>query len=113
MSKSISSSDRNQLLKELPDFHLVRKTELIFRALNHKLRQQILLLLLEHKQLTVTELFTHLRLEQSVASQHLATLRRTGFVATKKEGKYVWYMLNPERLAQVEKAVALLNGGKS
>ena len=113
MSKSIPSSDRNQLPKELPDFHLVRKTELIFRALNHKLRQQILMLLLEHKQLTVTELFTHLKLEQSVASQHLATLRRTGFVVTKKEGKFVWYMLNPERLVQVEKAVALLNDGKS
>ena len=94
---------------KLPDAHLVRKTHLVFRALNHKLRVQILDLLIKHQQLTVSEIFTQLLLEQSVASQHLATLRRTGFVKTKRQGKFVWYMVRSERLAEIEAVLRLLH----
>lgn len=94
----------------LPDFHAVRKTTLIFRAINHKLRQQILKLLLEREQMTVTELHQAMLLEQSVASQHLAILRRTGFVKTKREGKFVWYMINPQRLEQIKTVLKILLG---
>ena len=93
---------------KMPDFHEVRKASLIFRALNHKLRQQMLLILIEHKQLTVTELFHQLKLEQSVASQHLAILRRTGFVKNKREGKFVWYMVNRERIEEIKQCVRIL-----
>jgi DNA-binding transcriptional ArsR family regulator len=92
----------------MTDFHEVRKASLIFRALNHKLRQQILILLFENKQLTVSELFQLLNLEQSVASQHLAILRRTGFVKNKREGKFIWYMINPERIEEIKKCVRIL-----
>jgi DNA-binding transcriptional ArsR family regulator len=100
---------KSDLQEELtPDYHLVRKTSLIFRAINHKLRQQIIQQLLQHDQMTVTEIFEALFLEQSVASQHLAILRRTGFVKTKREGKYIWYMINPKRLEQIKEVVAIL-----
>jgi DNA-binding transcriptional ArsR family regulator len=46
--------------------------------LNHKLRQQILALIETEKKITVTEIYVRMRLEQSVASQHLAILRRAG-----------------------------------
>jgi DNA-binding transcriptional ArsR family regulator len=92
----------------LPDAHLIRKSALIFRALNHKLRQQILSLLAERKKMTVTELYEQLLLEQSVVSQHLAILRRTGFVATKKEGKFVWYMIQEKRIEQIIKVLDIL-----
>lgn len=92
----------------LPDAHLVRKTNLIFRALNHPLRQKMLSLLLESPELTVTTVFEKLFLEQSVASQHLAILRRTGFVKTKKKGKFVWYMINPDRLQEIHEVVRIL-----
>ena len=49
-------------------------------------------------QVTVTELFVEMRMEQSVASQHLAILRRAGIVKTKREGKFMYYSLNLERL---------------
>jgi len=105
--KHTPSSDPSS---SVPDFHAVKKTTLIFRALNHTLRQKILVLLLEKEQLTVTELFHELKLEQSVASQHLAILRRTGFVKTKREGKFVWYMANPERLDQIRSCIGILLG---
>jgi DNA-binding transcriptional ArsR family regulator len=93
---------------ELPDALAIKKSAIILRAVNHKLRQQILKLLLEKKSLTVTEIFTGLFLEQAVASQHLAVLRRAGFVKTKREGKLVRYSINPQRLLQVQQVIEVL-----
>ncbi len=92
----------------LPDALAVKKSAIIIRAVNHKLRQQILKLLMEKDRMTVTEIFTRLFLEQSVASQHLAVLRRAGFVKTKREGKLIWYSINPERLVQVQRVIDVL-----
>lgn len=92
----------------LPDAHAIRKTTLIFRAINHKLRQQILSLLMQNGPMTVSELFQQLFLEQSVVSQHLAILRRTGFVKTRKEGKYVWYMAHPQRMDELAEVLRIL-----
>jgi ArsR family transcriptional regulator, virulence genes transcriptional regulator len=93
----------------LPDTLAIKKSAIILRAINHKLRQQLLKLLLENEKMTVTEIFTQLFLEQSVASQHLAVLRRAGFVKTKREGKLIWYSINPERLVQVKKVIDVLS----
>lgn len=87
------------------DFLLLKKTAIIFRALNHQLRQQIFRLLDEKVKLTVTDIYESLKLEQSVASQHLAILRRAGIVKTEREGKYVFYKLNYERIAQIDRSI--------
>lgn len=83
------------------DYELLRKAVLVLRAVNHKLRQSIITLLEEHKRLTVTEIYVKLRLEQSVASQHLAILRRAGVVITEREGKYIFYSLNHSRISEI------------
>src|SRR5271163_869173 len=80
------------------DFLNLKKAAMILRALNHKLRQQIIRILDENKRLTVTELYVHLRLEQSVASQHLAILRRAGIVKTERDGKFIYYTINNKRI---------------
>jgi ArsR family transcriptional regulator, virulence genes transcriptional regulator len=67
-------------------------------------------LLDENQRLTVTEVYIRLRLEQSVASQHLAILRRAGFVKTEREGKFIYYMVNAERLSTVNQFVDNLVG---
>ena len=90
------------------DFLQVKKSSLILRALNHKLRQQILKLLEEQMKLTVTEMYIQLRLEQSVASQHLAILRRAGIVKTQREGKFIYYLLNHERIVDISGCVVEL-----
>ena len=79
----------------------VKKAGLILRAVNHKLRQQILKLIDEHGRMTVTELYVKLRLEQSVASQHLAILRKAGFVKTVRDGKFIFYSVNTDRLKEL------------
>ena len=90
------------------DFLNLKKGAMILRALNHKLRQQIVRLLDENKKLTVTELYVQLRLEQSVASQHLAILRRAGIVKTERDGKFIYYTINNERLSDIMKCVDAL-----
>lgn len=87
------------------DYGLLKKAVLTLRAVNHKLRKQIIKLLEDNKRLTVTEIYVKLRLEQSVASQHLAILRRAGVVKTDREGKYIFYSLNTDRLAEIAELV--------
>jgi len=87
------------------DYVELRKAVLVLRAVNHKLRQQIIAILEEAERLTVTELYVKLRLEQSVASQHLAILRRSGVVVTERMGKFIYYTLDKERLNQISKLV--------
>ncbi len=87
------------------DYYNVKKAALTLRALNHKLRQQILKLIDDEKRLTVTEIYVRLRLEQSVASQHLAILRKSGIVTTERDGKFIFYIINHKRIEEIGKFV--------
>lgn len=98
-------------LKEVKlDYADLRKAVLVLRAVNHKLRQRIIDLLEESDTMTVTDIYIKLRLEQSVASQHLAILRRAGVVITDRQGKFIYYSLDPARLEQISKLVEDLVG---
>lgn len=91
----------------------VRKTAMVLRALNHKLRQRILQLLAENGGLTVSEIYGILHLEQSIASQHLSILRRAGFVRTSRDGKFIRYEVDTERLDIVSREVEIMLGIQS
>ena len=82
----------------------------MLRALNLELRQHIVKLIDEEQKMTVTEIYVKLRLEQSVASQHLAILRRAGIVITTREGKFIFYTVDYTRLEQVNQFVEQLVG---
>jgi DNA-binding transcriptional ArsR family regulator len=65
------------------------------RALNHPLRQKMLSLIKDGRnRMNVTDIYVKLRIEQSVASQHLAILRNQGLVSTKRDGKTIWYSVD-------------------
>ncbi|MCO5232288.1 MAG: metalloregulator ArsR/SmtB family transcription factor [Chitinophagales bacterium] len=83
------------------DNNILRKAVQVVRAVNHDLRQQIVKLLDDNGRLTVTEIYVKLRLEQSVASQHLALLRRSGVVTTIRDGKFIYYSIDKERLDEI------------
>ena len=85
------------------DLLQLKKAALILRAINHKLRQQILKLINQKDKITVTEIYVKLRLEQSVASQHLAILRKAGFVTTIRDGKFIYYSVNHQRLQEAQR----------
>jgi len=79
----------------------IKKSAQVLRALNHSLRQEILQTIGERGRITVTELYVKLKLEQSVASQHLAILRKQNFVTTKRDGKQIYYSVNNDRVHNV------------
>jgi DNA-binding transcriptional ArsR family regulator len=95
------------------DYVAVKSAAMTLRAINHKLRQQIVKLLEENKRMNVTDIYVKLRLEQSVASQHLAILRRADIVITERDGKFIHYALNHARIAAVAHFVKeLINSEK-
>lgn len=79
------------------------------RATKHKLRQQIIELLRENKRMVVTDLYVKLRLEQSVASQHLKILRKVGVVYTERNGKFIYYAVDEDKEAEVLVLIEELN----
>lgn len=81
---------------------------MILRAVNHKLRQQILLLLEKKGKLTVTDIYMKMCIEQSVASQHLALLRRSKFVETTRQGKYIYYSVSDDKFEEISKVLDIL-----
>lgn len=86
----------------------LRSAVLVLRAINHELRRNIVNLLKNDDRMTVTQIYVKLRIEQSVASQHLAILRKAGIVRPHREGKFIYYSLEKERLAQIADLVSTL-----
>ena len=111
-SKSLINQEEGHENDSLPDidYYQLKKAALVLRALNHKLRQQIIRTIIESKKLTVTDLYVRLRLEQSVASQHLAILRKAGIVTTERNGKFIYYTINSSRIEAINEFVKNLLG---
>ncbi|HSV09121.1 MAG TPA: metalloregulator ArsR/SmtB family transcription factor [Hanamia sp.] len=105
----LEHTNESEALKNM-DYLKIKKAALVLRAINHKLRQLILKTIDEHKRITVTELYVKLRLEQSVASQHLAILRKADIVNTVREGKFIFYTINEKRIEEINKFVKELVG---
>ena len=77
----------------------------MLRALSHPLRHQILDYIDKSKLVNVNKIYSALKLEQSITSQHLRILRLTGLVTTTREGKMIYYAIDYDKLAQVVKAL--------
>ena len=87
------------------DYYSIKKAAMALRSLNNKLRQQVIKTIDENKKITVTQLYIKLRLEQSVASQHLAILRKAGIVSTERDGKFIFYTVNFPRIKAINEYV--------
>ena len=101
-------------VNESLDLHIevvsIKKGLKIFSGVNSELRQEILDIIHKNGQMTVTQLFTELNLDQPIMSNHLAILRNTGLVISKRVGKNVFYSINYSRLEFLhDKSQQLLN----
>ncbi|OOZ38346.1 transcriptional regulator [Solemya pervernicosa gill symbiont] len=67
----------------------------LFKSLSDPTRLRCLILLIKQQELCVCELTEVLKLPQPKVSHHLATLRKSGVVADRKEGLWVYYRINP------------------
>jgi DNA-binding transcriptional ArsR family regulator len=64
------------------------------KAMADETRQRILILL-QAGEMSVSELNEHFATTQPTVSHHLAVLRRTGLVLTRRAGKQILYRANP------------------
>ena len=74
----------------------------IFKTLGHPMRIRVLELLSEREH-SVGEMLPQLGVEASNLSQHLAVLRRSGFVSTRREASTVFYSLTSLQVAELLK----------
>jgi len=71
-----------------------------FKTLGHPARIRILELLTEREH-AVGEMLPEVGIEAANLLQHLAMLRRTGLVTTRKEGSSVYYSLTSPEIAEL------------
>ena len=102
-----------EAVSTLPDLDIevlaISKATMIFRAINHDLRSHMLRLISSSGEMTVTELYSKLNIEQSLTSQHLAILRKAGFVHSRKRGKFRYYSVNTSRIREIERYAIRIN----
>lgn len=89
------------------DYAGIRKTLILLRSVNHKVRQRMIEIIGQGKKIVVTDICNELNLDQSAVSQHLAVLRQAGVVKTERQGKYIFYFLNKEKLNLIQTLVQL------
>jgi ArsR family transcriptional regulator len=83
---------------------LTVSTELM-RALAHPLRLKILEFLDQNKNIQVNQIYNTLKIEQSIASQHLRILKNAGVLVADKDGKYMHYAIDYNRVSNAVKAI--------
>jgi len=79
----------------------IRRAARVLNAVNHPLRQKLIDMIRLNGEMSVTDIYVRMRMEQSVASQHLAILRRAGVVTTQREGKFIHYKIDEDRLQTI------------
>ncbi len=77
----------------------------ILRALAHPLRIKILSYIDHNPGTNVKHIYDKLNLEQSITSQHLRILRAAELVVPERNGKFINYCLNYQRLGNSIKLV--------
>ena len=70
----------------------------ILRALAHPLRMKILEFIDRNDTINVNKIYNTLKLEQSITSQHLRILRLAGLVTTTRDGKFIHYSINYNKI---------------
>ncbi len=77
----------------------------ILRALAHPLRMKILAFIDQNDMINVNKIYNTLKLEQSITSQHLRILRMAGLVNTERDGKFIHYSIDYEKVASTVGAI--------
>lgn len=90
----------------------IQKLELAaskLRAMSHPMRIAIIDLLADGNNLSVTEIYKTLDIEQATASHHLNILKNKGLLESKREGKKIYYFLKSVKLTEVIECINRCN----
>ncbi|MCG8326471.1 MAG: metalloregulator ArsR/SmtB family transcription factor [Chitinophagales bacterium] len=86
-----------------PSF-LEESTETL-RAIAHPIRLAIVDLLFNHGEMTVTDIYSQLKIEQAIASHHLRILKTKNVVNVERDGKNSLYSLTKKEFYEIIKTL--------
>ena len=77
----------------------------VMRALTHPIRLKLISFIDQNRKINVNKIYKALKMEQSVASQHLRILRDEKLVKAERKGKFIFYTVNYQRLETIINAI--------
>lgn len=78
------------------DTEKLERAAVMLKAMAHPMRMAIVDMVVREKEMSVTEIYEKLKIEQAVASQHLAILKDKEVLAMRREGKScIYYVAKP------------------
>ena len=83
------------------DGDLITAREHLFKALGDRTRLEIIEMLREFGEMSVTDIQIKLGKEQNLISHHLSCLKNCGIVKSKKNGKSVIYSIRDKRISKL------------
>lgn len=89
-----------KIRKEIPNGKMFNALAIFFKLIGDETRLRILFVLNE-KETCVCDIANILSMSKSSISHQLATLRNSGIVKCRKEGKEVYYSLDDEHVTKV------------
>ncbi len=89
-----------QTLKNMPKQELFTQLAEFFKIIGDPTRTKILFVL-DQNEMCVCDIANVLNMTKSSISHQLATLRKSGIVKSRREGKEVYYTLDDEHIKQV------------
>jgi|GEM_PF-772197 DNA-binding transcriptional ArsR family regulator len=90
------------------EMKLGEKASFNLKALYHPMRKRLLVLIEKKGKASISDIYTELHLAQSIASQHLAILRKAGIVNAQRDGKNIFYSVNIDRISEIESSARAL-----
>jgi DNA-binding transcriptional ArsR family regulator len=91
---------KSKFISRFDEAFLTTSTEML-RAIAHPIRLAIIDVLHKGKEMTVTEIYEALKIEQAIASHHLRILKDKKVVASKRDGKNSYYTLRSDDFANI------------
>ncbi len=88
---------------ELAELSVVKLEQMAgrLRAIAHPMRIAIIEMLSKENQLSVTEIYSRLEIEQAAASHHLNIMKNKGVLKSKRDGKKIFYSLMNNTLSDI------------
>jgi len=108
MVSKVNSQMQGQVIKSYKNYTKVegilkymKQMAQIFKALSDETRLEILVTLVG-REMCVCDIFDIFKLSQPAISHHLKVLKQAGVLVDSRDGKWIYYSVNPEMLELVQ-----------
>jgi ArsR family transcriptional regulator len=98
--RTAEASGSVETLPEVSE-HAVRELAQVFKLLSDETRLRILFYLAQNSELHVTDLCNRLGQSQPAVSHHLALLRVSGLIESRREGKHNFYSVRTDHFGEL------------